>query len=100
MNELSPYAPNDPVKMALSELIGENFSRRRTAFIGQCGEDGPKSDLYLITFTGIVLASDPGLVWSGKSCIVYIEEFVDVVIRMRLRQKRLREEYCSELWGQ
>jgi hypothetical protein len=63
----------------LSDLIHGMYDH--TAFIGQCG-DGPAGELYLITYSGIVLAEAPIRFWSGGDAAVLVKRFVDVEIRV------------------
>lgn len=61
------------------DLIGDNYSPARTAFIGQCGE-GPEHALYLLCYSAVVLAADPGRVWTCLESPVLVEYFVDPLI--------------------
>ncbi len=47
-------------------------------FIGKCG-DGPEGELYWVTFSGIILASNPRKTWTGPSCTVIIDSIPERV---------------------
>ena len=66
----------------ISDLYGQNFETFATAFIGKCG-NGPENSLYLITYDNIFLANDPRQSWSGRSCTVKVDTFVDVEITIK-----------------
>lgn len=74
---------NDECKLTsykLGDLVG-NKEENKTAFIGTCGV-GPQG-LYLITFGGIVLASDPkNYYWDGLFCPVTVDKFVNISIEV------------------
>lgn len=57
-------------------------NNNQTAFIGKCGF-GPEHELYLITYDGIVLATDPQRAWSYGGCSVVVEQFVDIEITIK-----------------
>jgi len=65
----------------VNQLVGKNLLPDRTAFIGRCG-DGPTDSLYLVTYSGIVLANDPGRTWTYHDCDVTAKHFVDVEIKV------------------
>ena len=57
---------------------------KETAFIGQCGY-GPENEVYLITYSGIMVANNPKRCWINNDCSVYVDKFVD--IEMIVREK-------------
>lgn len=70
-----------PEHTTVGALIGENIHRHKyTAFIGKCGLDGPENSLYLISFSGIVLASFPSDTWFNYTCGVTINYYCDITI--------------------
>ena len=63
----------------VKDLLYNNLGRNKTAFIGRCG-NGPDNSLYLIFYSRIVLAEDPGRVWENHDCPVDVDRFVDIEI--------------------
>jgi hypothetical protein len=79
MNKVKNVSGSGPITWTVRDLIGDSYSQERTAFIGQCG-NGDKNTLYLIIYTGVVLASNPFHLWESKGCDCYVDRFVDVEI--------------------
>ena len=77
--ELQPKA-DEPEKTTVGALIGNMMTGHcHIAFIGTCGS-GPEKSLYLITFSGIVLACDPHRSWCSRSCNVIVDHYCDITI--------------------
>ena len=54
---------------------------RETAFIGKVGA-GPSNSLYLISYTAVVLASNPQKDWSDNAPVA-VDRFVDIEITIK-----------------
>ena len=65
----------------LEDLCFENYDSNRSAFVGRCGT-GPNKALYLVSYSGIILAEDPRQTWDSLGCKVYVSRFVDIKIEV------------------
>ena len=72
---------NQPFIGTVNDLLCKAQERRppETAFIGDVGPY--RSDLFLITFGHIILATDPHLSWSDTSRVT-LNKFVNIEIRI------------------
>lgn len=67
----------------LNELLDRTDNgKSETAFIGRCG-NGPENSLYLITYSSVVLATNPQRDWCDDYCQIVINRFVDIVITIK-----------------
>ncbi len=65
-------------KMVAPMLCGDNFDRKRSAFIGTAGFGD--FGLYLVTYQGITKAGNANETYNGRGCDITIDRFVDVNI--------------------
>lgn len=65
----------------LGRVTGKNFDPKKTAFIGKHESYRTELErLYLVTFSGIVLASSPGTTYSEGDTAFDLHRWVDINI--------------------
>ena len=76
MNTVKIKKTNTDIKTTLRAVLGSG----NTAFVGQCGY-GPEHSLYLINYSGIILADVPlHMTWASDNCQVTVERYVNITI--------------------